>query len=94
MVGLPPRHPKLGDYMEHLNQEVLNFIKAKLISSEVTTTGDIETIYKANFDNGKMIEGKSIRPIDGFDQEEANNAAYENAINTIYDGVAFALNKV
>ncbi len=79
--------------MEHLNPEVLNYIKSRITSAETTTSGDIETVYKATFDNGAMIEGSSMRPIDGFQQEEATNAAYENAIDKIYHGVAFALNK-
>ena len=80
--------------MEHLNQDVVNYIKSRIVSSEKSTSGDIETTYTASFDNGMMLEGKSVRPINGFDQLEAENAAYENAIDKIYHGVAFALNKV
>lgn len=77
-----------------MNQEILAYIKSRITSTEVVTTGDIETAYKATFDNGMTLEGKSIRPINGFDANEAQNSAYEDAIKKIYDGVAFALNKL
>ncbi len=80
--------------MEHLNPEVINYIKSKITSEEATTSGDIETCYRATFDTGMVLEGKSIRPIDGFSQEEAMEAAYNDAISKIYDGVAFAMNKL
>ncbi len=80
--------------MEHNNPEVIAFIKSKIISSETITSGDIETVYRATTNNGVALEGKSIRPIDGFSQEEAMEAAYNDAISKIYDGVAFAMNKL
>ncbi len=80
--------------MEHLNPDVINHIKSKIVNAETTTVGDIETIYKISFDNGKILEGKSLRPIDGYNQEEATNAAKGDAISKIYDGVAFTLNKL
>ena len=79
--------------MEHLNQDVVNYIKSRITNDETVTSGDIETIYTATFDSGMTIQGKSVRPINGFEQDEARNAAYENAIDKIYHGVAFALNK-
>ncbi len=80
--------------MEHMKPEILTYIKSRITSAETTTTGDIETIYKGTFDNGMVLEGKSMRPIDEFQQDEAQNAAYEDAISKIYDGVAFTLNKL
>ncbi len=80
--------------MEHMKPEILTYIKSRVANAEIVTTGDIETCYKATFDNGMVLEGKSMRPIDGFDSNEAQNAAYEDAISKIYDGVAFTLNKL
>ena len=80
--------------MEHMKPEILQYIKSRITSAETTTTGDIETIYKCSFDTGMVLSGKSVRPIDGYNQEEATNAAYEDAVSKIYDGVAFTLNKL
>ncbi len=80
--------------MEHMKPEILQYIKSRVTSSEVITTGDIETVYTSTFDNGMVLSGKSLRPIEGFQQEEAQEAAYEDAISKIYDGVAFTLNKL
>ncbi len=87
-------HTPFGDYMEHTNPDVINYIKSKITSEETSTSGDIETTYKASFDNGMVIEGKSMRPIEGYNQEEAAKAAYDKAISKIYDGVAVALSKL
>ncbi len=77
-----------------MKQEVIDYIKGRITNAETTVSGDIETIYRATLDNGMTLEGKSTRPIEGFDQHEATHAAYEAAISRIYEGVAFTLNKV
>lgn len=76
-----------------MNEETLAYIKSRITSADVTISGDIETICKTTFDNGMVLEGKSIRAIGGFDAEEAKEAAYQDAVSHIYNGVAFALNK-
>ena len=76
-----------------MNQEAVNYIKGRITSAESSVTGDIETTYKATLDSGLVIEGKSIRPIDGFQQEEAQNAAFNDAVGVLYAGVDFILSK-
>lgn len=76
-----------------MKQEVTDYIKGRIATSEAIITGDIETNIKLIFDNGTIVTGKSIRPIDGFFQEEAEKAACEDAISTLYDGVDFILSK-
>ncbi len=76
-----------------MKQEVIDYIKSRIVSSESSVSGDIETITKITFDSGIVATGCSIRPIDGFLQEEAQKAACDDAIGKLYAGVEFSLSK-
>ena len=74
-----------------MNQEVLNYIEGRVITSEFYSTGEVVTHYKAVLDNEIVIEGSSTRDINNFDREEAQQAAKNDAMAGLYAGVSFAL---
>ncbi len=76
-----------------MKQEVMEYIKGRVSKLETTVTGDIETKVNVTLDNGTVISGNSLRPIDGFNQEEATTAAYTNAISALEAGVDLFLSK-
>ena len=43
--------------MEHMKQEVIDYIKSRVANSESTVSGDIETVVKVTFDSGIVAIG-------------------------------------
>lgn len=76
-----------------MKQETLEYLKGKVISAIPKTTGEIITQSIITFENGIVVEGQSVRDINIYDKVEAENAAYEDAIKTLYPGVEFILTK-
>lgn len=76
-----------------MNQSALDYLKGRVISAIPTVSGEITTYSVITFDNGMTVEGYAVRDINNYDKTEADNAAFENAISSLYAGVDFILSK-
>lgn len=76
-----------------MTQSTLDYLKNRVINATYAMNGEVITSVTLTMDNGLAITGTSIRDINGFQQEEAQIAAYENAMARLLPGVDFVLTK-
>lgn len=74
-------------------QATIDYIKSRVVTATPSIKGDITTDTMITFDNGISLEGHSVRDISGYSKEEADNAAFLDAISTLIPGVDFVLTK-
>lgn len=76
-----------------MNQSTIDYLKSRVVSAIPKISGDITTHSIVTFDNGIIVEGRSVRDISIYDKEEADTAAFNDAICSLIPGVEFVLNK-
>ena len=76
-----------------MDQEVVDFIKSKILSTDYVDGGTITTTAKISFNTGAILSGTSVTDLSTYNKEEAQKSAYDNAIATLLPGVALILNK-
>lgn len=76
-----------------MSQSTIDYINAQIVQRDYTATGDVIIKSKLIFNNGYVSTGEAIRDINGFDINEAQKAADNNAISKLENGVEFILTK-
>jgi hypothetical protein len=76
------------------SQNAINYIKTRVSATNFVNSGEITTICNVTLDDGAILSGNSVRDINGFDINEAQTAAYENAVSFLYPGADLILSKV
>lgn len=80
-------------YGGFMNQAVLDYLKGRVINAVPRISGEITTYSTITLDNGEIIEGCVMRDINNYNKEEAEAAAFQEAIKTFYPGVNLILTK-
>ena len=73
--------------------EIKEYINSRIASKTSDVCGEITTTATVTLDTGEVLEGQSVRDIHGYDAEEAENAASEDAISSLIPGITLVLSK-
>ncbi len=76
-----------------MSQTTIDYINGQIVNKSHTVSGDIKIKSTLLFNNGTSVTGEVTRDINGFDLDEAQNAADGNAITILIPGVDFILPK-
>ncbi len=71
------------------------YLKTRITGLPIfANSGEIVTTCTLTLDNGEIMSGTATRDISIFDTNEAQAAAFENAVSTLVPGIALFLDKI